>query len=80
LTVTHTTGASIQASLLSIRGASSNNTAKWSDLPDVEASDTVSAGDSLKIGVNDTDTVSVVWTNQEGTTSATLSEWSGPQA
>ena len=80
LTISHTTGASIKASLLSLRGASSNSSVGWEKSPNFAASDDVSAGDSVKIGVNSTDTVSVVWQNQEGTTSATLREWVGPQA
>ena len=40
----------------------------------------VTAGNSETIGVDEDDTVSVVWENAEGTTSATLEEFEGPDA
>jgi FlaG/FlaF family flagellin (archaellin) len=80
LTVTHSGGASIQADRLNLSGASSNESAGWSQTAAIDSSDEITAGTSVKILANNDDTVRVIWTNEDETTSATLTEWVGPQA
>ncbi|MEF8783433.1 MAG: type IV pilin N-terminal domain-containing protein [Haloarculaceae archaeon] len=80
ITVTHTGGASIQASQLSVNNGSSND---WSNVSDsgLSGSDDVTAGNSATVeNVTDSSTVRVIWTNQEETNSATLRVWEGPNA
>ena len=77
LTITHSGGASIAQARL-------NATDRQGDGPVSlygTAEDTdVTAGNSETIGVDEDDTVSVIWENAEGTTSATLEEFEGPDA
>ena len=77
LTITHSGGASIAQARL-------NATDRQGDGPVSlygTAEDTdVTAGNSETIGVDNDDTVSVIWENAEGTTSATLEEFEGPDA
>jgi flagellin-like protein len=80
LTFTHSGGASIQADRLNLSGASGNESALWTDTADIDASDEVTAGTSVRVLANNTDTVRVIWNNEDETTSATLTEWVGPQA
>ena len=77
LTITHTGGASIPASQLNVTNGTSQS---WDSLPGGQSGD-VTAGNSVTFqNVSDSDTVRVIWENQEGTNSATLREWVGPQA
>jgi flagellin-like protein len=77
LTITHSGGASIAQARL-------NATDRQGDGPVSlygTAEDTdVTAGNSETIGIDNDDTVSVIWENAEGTTSATLEEFEGPDA
>ena len=80
LTVTHTGGASIPANQLSINNGTTN---AWGNVSDgsVSGSTDVTAGNSATVeNVTNSDTVRVIWENQEGTNSATLREWEGPNA
>jgi flagellin-like protein len=79
LTITHTGGASIPASQLNVTNGTTDE--GWYTLGDLNSSDDVTAGNSATFqNVSDSDTVRVIWENQEGTNSATLREWVGPQA
>jgi flagellin-like protein len=77
LTITHTGGASIAQARL-------NATDRQGDGPVSlygTAEDTdVTAGNSETIAIDEDDTVAVIWENSEGTTSATLEEFEGPDA
>lgn len=57
LSITHTSGDSIDADRVSVEGAAGNG--EWE-------TDTISAGDSVTVSVEETDSVAVVWTSQEG--------------
>ena len=73
MNITHTGGASIPASQLNV--SYDGNSDGWGSGYDV------TAGNSTGVSpVYDNSTVRVIWTNQEGTNSATLREWVGPQA
>jgi len=77
LTVTHTGGASITQARLSATDREGDGPV---ELFGTSEDTKVTAGNSDTIGVDDDDTVSVVWENAEGTTSATLEEFEGPEA
>jgi len=77
LTITHSGGASIaQARLSATDRQSDGPVSLYGTAEDTD----VTAGNSETIGVDEDDTVSVVWENAEGTTSATLEEFEGPDA
>jgi flagellin-like protein len=77
LTITHTGGASIaQARLNATDRQGDGPVSLFGNSEDTE----VTAGNSETIGIDEDDTVSVVWVNAEGTTSATLEEFEGPDA
>ncbi|MDQ2053187.1 type IV pilin N-terminal domain-containing protein [Halobellus sp. H-GB7] len=78
VTITHETGDSIDAARLNTTGLD-NGTINWVDNGDVTG--TVSAGSSATFdnGAHwDGETVRVVWTSQNGETSATLSQSTAP--
>jgi len=96
LEITHETGDEIPASQVSVvvnnasDGDNPSGKYSWSD---VGGSGPVSAGssvtvDSTNVGTNTAEsdlnlkgaTVRVTWTSESGGSSATLAEWSGPQA
>ncbi len=77
LTITHSGGASIaQARLNATDREGGGPVSLYGGSEDTE----VTAGNSETIGIDEDDTVSVVWENSAGTTSATLEEFEGPQA
>jgi flagellin-like protein len=81
LTITHTGGASIPANRLNVTNGT--NSTQWNELGgnSLGPNDDVTAGSSVIFrNVSSDDTVRVIWTNQEGTNSATLREWEGPQS
>ncbi len=75
LTITHVGGPSIDASLLSVTGSS---VAEYDDFSG--ALDQMSAGDSVSIWMKTEDSISVVWTNRDGTQSSVLRSFDGPEA
>ncbi|WP_410766794.1 type IV pilin [Haloferax sp. DFSO60] len=91
LTITHETGQTITATQLNVTagtafsGGSESPAAKtslsWKALTN---DDEVSAGSTVGIeadsGNLDAETVRLVWTDEAGSTSATLQKWSGPDA
>ena len=68
--ITHSGGPNIDDSQLSIAGDQSGD---WT-----ESDNEISAGDSISVGVNYGDRISVVWENQEGTESSTLQRFDVP--
>jgi flagellin-like protein len=78
LTVTHSGGPTIDAGRLSITGTSAPNSGAWSDSNAYGGSSEVAAGDQIEIYMNSDDRVRVTWTSQEGTDSATLQTYDGP--
>jgi flagellin-like protein len=83
LTVTHTGGASIPANQLNVTNGTTNK--QWNTFPinstNLSSNDDVTAGNSITFqNVSNDDTVRVIWKNQEGTNTATLRQWEGPQA
>jgi len=80
LTITHAGGDTITASQLSVSGSSvSSANGDWNE-GGYEANSEISAGDSLNIVIESDDTISVTWTSENGQTSSTLRQWSGPDA
>jgi len=79
LTITHAGGDTITASQLSVSGSDAGGDGSWND-GDYEANSEISAGDSLSIAIESDDTISVTWTSENGQSSSTLRQWSGPDA
>ena len=77
LDITHSGGATLDIARVSIAASSGVNDADIGGWPDSE----INAGDTLTIDAVPTDgTVSVVWESSTGEQSATLADWSGPDA
>jgi len=81
LTITHAGGDTITASQLSVSGSDADGNGDWNE-GDSEygANSEISAGDSLSIAIESDDTISVTWTSENGQSSSTLRQWSGPDA
>lgn len=79
LTITHVGGPTIDASLLSVTGSTANNADDYDDFSDASL-DQMSAGDSVSIWMETNDSISVVWTNPDGTQSSVLRSFDGPDA
>jgi len=80
LTVTHSGGPNIDATLLSVAGSSVGNFDRvWSNTTDFGADDEISAGDSIDVAVEKGDTINIVWENQEGSESSTLQTFNVPE-
>lgn len=83
LTVTHDGGASLNADQLYLSGSSAyNDRQQWGSSSSTAAgtNSDITAGDSATINADNGDTVKVIWENSQATNSATLSEWTGPNA
>lgn len=81
LTITHTSGSTMDAGRLSVIGSSITTGAKtWGDSNDYSDGSAVSAGSKLTIRANTDDTVRVTWLSESGENSATLNRWDGPAA
>lgn len=82
LTIRHAGGATIDAGRLAVTGSSVvDGPASWSDgSTGYGEGSEIAAGDGVAIAVQADDTVQLTWTNEEGTTSATLRQWKGPDA
>ncbi|MFC7077879.1 type IV pilin N-terminal domain-containing protein [Haloarcula halophila] len=76
LTITHDGGDTIQGSNLNINGGATSGTVTWQDAGQTE----VTAGVSVDYPVNNEDTVRVTYQSAEGSNSATLGRWDGPEA
>ena len=79
LTITHVGGPTIDASLLSVTGSTANNADDYDDFSDASL-DQMSAGDSVSIWMETNNSISVVWTNPDGTQSSVLRSFDGPDA
>jgi flagellin-like protein len=78
LTVEHASGATLQADQLSLSGSGPVGRVSWSSAS--TAGTEVSSGDTVEYAINNDDNIKVTWTNKEETNSATLGEYSGPEA
>lgn len=78
LTIKHSTGDSIKAMNLYI--VIDGDRRSWADVTALSDDSDVSAGMSVEVPANDDSTVRVVWERPAGDTSATLGEWTGPDA
>jgi len=78
LNITHAGGATLEAGNLGIAGSSVSG-GPWTDAT-YSSSSEVSAGDTITVRVASSDTVRVTWESDQGTQSATLREWRGPDA
>jgi flagellin-like protein len=79
LTITHAGGPNIDSTQISVSGsglATSNSNTTWAK---AGVSGDVSAGTSIDVSVNDGETVSVTWENEEGTESSTLQRYNVPE-
>ena len=84
LTITHTSGQSIDAARLSLVGSSPAGdvevAADSSADPQYSAGDDIGAGDEIELRVNEGDEVDLIWTSEGGDQSDTLRSWEGPSA
>jgi len=84
LTITHTGGNNVDASLLGVTGSSAEpDGATYTDFSTSEESwnsSQMTAGASVSLWIDADDSVSVVWENDEGTDSARLRTFDGPDA
>ena len=76
LDITHQSGPTIESDRLTISEDGSD--APWSDCS--SSTDTVGAGDTASVEVDDTATVRLVWTAEGGGQEDTLTTWEGPNA
>lgn len=80
LQITHDGGATLDAQQLNITGSSeSGENVALTDCG-YSSGDDITAGDDVLIDVSSNNTIRMVWANEQGTTSATLSRWQGPDA
>ena len=81
LTITHTSGPSIDASVLGASGSGHENEtrsyADWSTATEIDFEE-MSAGDSISIWIEDDDSITVTW--QSDGQSATLGTYDAPEA
>lgn len=83
LTITHDGGDTIDATRLSVVGSSDSTGGDLTDSdndPQYDDTAEVSAGSNIVIGVDDGDTIRVVYTAESGDSSSTLATWNGPDA
>jgi flagellin-like protein len=81
LEVTHTGGATIDAARLSNSGSSDGEgNVAWSECGSYGDTSEITAGNSVELDMASDDTIQVIWENAEGTNSATLGEFDGPDA
>jgi flagellin-like protein len=87
LNIQHSNGPNIDLELLGATGSSAVNassgdaTTVYSGFDNSTLSgDTISAGQSVDIFIADDDTITLVWTSDDGSTSATLQTFEGPDA
>ncbi len=78
LIVTHTGGTTLSAGELKIVGAS-NSGGSW-DEAGYGVESEINAGDSVTVWVDNDDAILVTWVPADGDQSATLHEWTGPDA
>lgn len=90
--ITHAGGPNIDAGQLTMSGSSvgnhASNSAPWGFSPsgtpysdsEYNANDEISAGDTVDYAIQSDDRIQVVWENEEGTKSATLQNYRGPDA
>ena len=77
LTVTHDGGATLNADQLYISGQNTGDRVAWSD-GDYKTDSEISSGDTATLQVNKGDSIKVTWQNEQGTDSATLSDYDVP--
>jgi flagellin-like protein len=83
LTITHSGGPEIAAEQLGVSGSSINGSARWDETsqdPQHNTGEDISAGDSVEYAIKSDDRISVTWENEEGSTSAILQNYVGPDA
>lgn len=78
LTITHESGDTVDPNRVNIVDDDSNSVDAESS--DVFGSSDITAGSTATVGMNDDDTVRIVWTSEGGDNSATLGTFSGPDA
>jgi FlaG/FlaF family flagellin (archaellin) len=78
VTVTHNGGDSLETARLTLHDGEGNRQA-WSDCTSGYTPPTkLTAGDQIVVQMDADDTLQVVWTNAQGTDSATLGRYPGP--
>jgi flagellin-like protein len=81
VTITHAGGPNIVAGQLGLSGSSPHGSSvKWDGVSAYGANDEISAGDSVEYAMASDDRIQVTWENEEGTQSATLQNFRGPDS
>ena len=73
LDITHETGDSVDSARLSVNDGGNQG-------PIEPFSGEVTAGTTVSVDVDSNDEVRIIWDSEDGETSATLGQWSGPEA
>jgi flagellin-like protein len=73
LTVTHSSGATLQAGQVKINGQ------PWADVAGIGDGSELSAGDSVTVAAAPGDTVRITWVSEDGTDSTTLKQYRVPE-
>lgn len=84
LTIQHSGGPNIDGGLLGVSGSSFNlssgNYTDFSTATEDWAAEEMNAGDRIDVWLANDDSVSITWTSEDGTTSATLQTYDAPDA
>jgi flagellin-like protein len=84
LTITHAGGATLAAENIRITGVNGSETVELTDdkydPQPYQSGDELSAGSTIELGVKPGDDIRLVWTNDAGTDSATLREYTVPDS
>ena len=89
LTIQHTGGPNVDASLLGVAGSEydefdGDDDPEYTDFSTATGEswtgDSMTAGDRVSIWIDDGDSISVTWTSEDGSSSATLQTFDGPES
>lgn len=87
LTIQHSGGPNVEAGLLAARGSSISNNGTYNseynsfeNATNANLGDRMGAGDRVKVFIADDDSLNVVWTSDDGRSSATLQTYDGPDS
>ena len=81
LTITHAGGATLTAGQVGITGSSvGSGDETWGKADNSGTSSEISSGDSVNLAVQNKDSISITWTNEQGTDSATLRKYTVPSS
>jgi len=80
LTITHESGANINEDRLSIVESGGDSKPNLESASSVGSGSEISAGTSIKVGADDSDTIRLIYEAESGGQSSTIATWEGPDA